>query len=62
MKIARAPKQESCQLPTSRNVFRARIKLQSIAGKLELQDAIYIRYVANKLLPLVPVEEEDDHD
>jgi hypothetical protein len=34
------------------------VRLHDIAGKIELQDAIYIRYVANKLLPLVPVEEE----
>jgi hypothetical protein len=62
MQIVRAPRQEPCQLPTSRNVFRARIKLQSIAGKLELQDAIFVRYVSNKMLPLIPVTEENDHD
>lgn len=58
MKLARAPKHEQTAPPTARDVFRARVKLHDIAGKIELQDAIYIRYVANKLLPLVPVEEE----
>lgn len=58
MKLARAPKHEQTAPPTARDVFRARVRLHDIAGKIELQDAIYIRYVANKLLPLVPVEEE----
>jgi hypothetical protein len=31
------------------------VRLHDIAGKLELQDAIFVRHVANKMLPLVPV-------
>jgi hypothetical protein len=61
MQIVRAPRQEPCQLPTSRDIFRARVRLHDIAGKLELQDAMFIRYVSNKILPLVPVVEEDNH-
>jgi hypothetical protein len=59
MKNARAPKQEPCQPPTSRDIFRARVRLHDIAGKLELQDAIFVRHVANKMLPLVPVVEDE---
>jgi len=32
--------------------------LHDLAGKLELQDAIFVRHVANRMLPLVPVVEE----
>jgi hypothetical protein len=59
MQIVRAPRQEPCSPPTSRDVFRARVKLHDIAGKLELQDAIFVRHVANKMLPLVPVVEDE---
>lgn len=31
--------------------------LHEIAGRLELQDAIFVRHIANKMLPLVPVVE-----
>jgi hypothetical protein len=58
MKLARAPKYEPAVPPTARDVFRARVKLHEIAGRLELQDAIFVRHIANKILPLVPVVEE----
>lgn len=58
MKPTRAPKHEPCQPPTARDIFRARVKLHEIAGRLELQDAIFVRHVANRILPLVPVVED----
>jgi len=59
MKLARAPKHEPTAPPTARDIFRARVKLHEIAGRLELQDAIFVRHVANKMLPLVPVVEDE---
>jgi hypothetical protein len=58
MKLARAPKHKPAAPPTARDIFRARVRLHDIAGKLDLQDAIFVRHVANKILPLVPVVEE----
>ena len=58
MKPTRAPKHEPTAPPTARDIFRARVKLHEIAGRLELQDAIFVRHIANKMLPLVPVVEE----
>jgi hypothetical protein len=58
MQIVRAPRQEPCSPPTSRDIFRARVRLHDLAGKMELQDAMFLRYVSNKILPLVPVVEE----
>ena len=58
MKLARAPKREEPMPPTARDIFRARVRLHDLAGKLELQDAIFVRHIANRLLPLVPVVED----
>ena len=44
MKPTRAPKHEPAAPPTARDIFRARVKLHDIAGKLELQDAIFVRH------------------
>jgi len=59
MKPTRAPKHEPAAPPTARDVFRARVRLHGMAEHAKTSDAVFLIDLANRILPLVPVVEDD---
>ena len=48
--------------PSKESMGQAITRLNAMAGKLDFNDAVFLRYVARDLLPLVPVREDDKED